>query len=204
MHIEVLVEEESAKVALDILLPKMLEGKASCAIHDLGGKDKMLKTLNSRLKGYKNWPPFDLRVLVLLDRDDEDCHHLKQKLETAARNAGFVTRSARVGSSFQLLNRIAIEELEAWFFGDVAALVSAYPRVHNLNENQSGYRDPDAIQGGTWEALLRELQKANYYRYQKGLPKGEVARKIAEHMDPTRNRSRSFQVFREGLLELIN
>lgn len=50
---------------------------------------------------------------------------------------------------FQVLNRLAIEELEAWFFGDVAALHSAYPRVPSTLGRRSRYRDPDAIRGGT-------------------------------------------------------
>jgi len=32
----------------------------------------------------------------------------------------------------------------------------------------------------------------------------KAAREISVHMDPARNRSRSFQVFREGLLKLIS
>jgi hypothetical protein len=41
------------------------------------------------------------------------------------------------------------------------------------------------------------LRRAGYYPG--GLPKIEVARNISEHMDPDRNTSRSFQVFREAL-----
>ena len=91
-----------------------------------------------------------------------------------------------------------IEELEAWFFGDPDALRAAYPRVSRTLERKARYRDPDAVPGGTWEALLRVLQRAGYY---KGvpLPKLEAANRIAQHMDPERNRSRSFQAFRAGL-----
>ena len=64
--------------------------------------------------------------------------------------------------------------------------------------SQAKYRDPDAITGGTWEALERLLQKAGYFKT--GLRKIEAARSIAAHMDPTRNTSQSFQVFRSALL----
>ena len=55
-------------------------------------------------------------------------------------------------------------------------------------QNQARYRAPDAIQGGTWEAFERVLQRHNYYKT--GLPKIEAATTVAGHIDPTRNRSR--------------
>ncbi len=58
------------------------------------------------------------------------------------------------------------------------------------------FRDPDAVAGGTWEALDRVLRKAGY---SEGLVKTVTARLVAEHMDPQRNLSHSFQVFRDGL-----
>ncbi len=99
-----------------------------------------------------------------------------------------------------MLNRIAIEELEAWFFGDVKAIAEAYPGVSLSLGNKAKYRNPDAITGGTWEALQRVLQTEGYYLA--GMPKIEVARKISEHMEPKRNQSRSFQVFRDALTEM--
>jgi hypothetical protein len=94
---------------------------------------------------------------------------------------------------------LAIEELEAWFFGDIAALHAAYPRISLTLSQQAKYRDPDAIRGGTWEALGRLLHSY----YPTGLPKIEVARAVSALMEPERNRSRSFQVFRKGLLTLL-
>ena len=146
--------------------------------------------------------PEDWRIVVLIDRDDEHCIELKQKLEQIASDAGLVTKTAaRSPQEFQILNRLAIEELEAWFFGDVEAIRAAYPRISpNLGE-QKKCRDPDGISGGTWEALQRELQKKGYHKG--GLNKLEAARDIAEHLEPQRNRSKSFQVFRDGLLHMI-
>jgi Domain of unknown function (DUF4276) len=91
--------------------------------------------------------------------------------------------------------------LESWFFGDVEALTRAYPKVPPTLAQRRGYRNPDAMTGGTWEKLERVLQDAGYYR--NGMPKIEVARNVAEHMDPNRNRSRSFQVFFQGLRALV-
>ena len=101
---------------------------------------------------------------------------------------------------FVVLNRIAVEELEAWFFGDIAALANAFPGVSPTLGAQARYRDPDAIAGGTWEALQRVLQKAGYFGG--GLPKIEVARTLAKHMDPARNTSSSFRQFVQGLAAL--
>ena len=119
-----------------------------------------------------------------------------------AREAGFYTKSQPDSDgNYNLLNRIAIEELEAWFFGDVEAIVKAFPYVPTTIEKRRPYRNPDAIRGGTWEALERVLKKAGYYGG--GMPAVETARKISEHMNPTENRSKSFRVFRDGIYHMI-
>lgn len=202
MHVEFLVEEPSAEAALKNLLPKIFGNTATFAIHPHQGKPDLLKKLPIRLRGYRNWLPEDWRIVVLVDNDSEDCLELKSRLEQMAQQAGFVTKSiAPPGQAFQVLNRLAVEELEAWFFGDVTALNAAYPRVSLTLGAKARYRNPDAIVGGTWEALERLLRRLNYFP--EGLPKIAVAREVSEHMDPERNRSRSFQIFRDGLLVLV-
>ena len=197
MHIEFLLEEPSAEEALTAILPKILSDEVSYDFFVFEGKDDLLNKLPTRLKGYQ-WIPDDWRIIVLVDGDREDCLQLKAKLEKAAHEAGFVTKSTvTTDSDFQVVNRVAIEELEAWFFGDVEALHAAYPRVSKTLQYQAKYRNPDAIAGGTYEALERLLIRKNYYRDK--LPKPAVARNIAQHMEPSRNRSKSFQVFVEGL-----
>ena len=201
MHIEFLVEEPSAEAALSNILPKVFEPTTSFAIHPYQGKQDLLKNLPSRLRGYKAWLPRDWRIVVLIDADDEDCRRLKARLEDIARNSNLLTKSVtRNSSNFQVLNRLAIEELEAWFFGDIEALNTAHPRISLNLGNKAKYRDPDAITGGTWEALERELKRVGYYTG--GLSKISAAREISLHMVPERNRSHSFQVFRRGLLEI--
>jgi hypothetical protein len=100
-----------------------------------------------------------------------------------------------------VVNRIVVEELEAWFFGDWSSVCQAYPRVPATIPQQARYRTPDAIAGGTWEALERVLRNAGYF--QSGLRKIEAARAIASHMQPEINTSQSFQIFRRTLLEFI-
>ena len=151
-----------------------------------------------RLKGYSTWIPDNWRIIVLIDEDRENCHKLKTQLENAAQLAGLNTKSSTLPiGEFQVVNRIAIEELEAWFFGDITALCEAYPKISESLQYQRRYRDPDAITGGTYEALERLLGRNRYYTGK--LPKTEVARVIAQYMEPTRNRSKSFQVFVEGI-----
>ncbi|BAQ63583.1 DUF4276 family protein [Geminocystis sp. NIES-3709] len=127
---------------------------------------------------------------------------LKQKLEGIAKQTGFITKTSRTNNQdFQVLNRIVVEELEAWFFGDINAIRQAYPRVSQNLINQKPYRNPDNIKGGTWEALEKILNKAGYF--QGGLQKLVCAREISGYMNLNENRSKSFQIFVQGLLEII-
>lgn len=200
MHVEFLLEEPSTEEALRLLLPKILPTTWTFELRNLQGKENLLKQLKTRLQGYVNWNMPDLRVVVLVDRDDDNCENLKRQLEGAALAVGLPTKTTARGGAFVVLNRIAIEELEAWFFGDVEAIVAAYPKVPSTLAAQARYRDPDAVAGGTWEALERVLQSRGYHPG--GLAKLKAARDIAQHMDPTRNRSKSFQVFKDGLAAL--
>ena len=200
MHIELMVEEPSAEAALTNLLPKILGATASFRIHVYQGKLDLLGSLERRLRGYRHWLPDDWRIVVLVDVDRDDCHHLKQRIVDAARNAGLTTKQGNLPDRFEVLSRLAVEELEAWFFGDVQALNAAYPRVPVTLNRRAKYRNPDAISGGTWEALERELQRVGYFR--SGLAKITAAREISQHMVPERNTSRSFQVFLRGLMSL--
>jgi hypothetical protein len=186
MHLELLVEEPSMEATLEELLPRIVP-EQTFSIHVHRGKQDLLRKLTPRLRAYGRmaWP--DLRIVVIVDRDDDDCADLKRRLLDMCTAAGCPA-----------LCRIAIEELEAWFFGDIEAVRAAYPRVSARLSGQAKYRDPDAITGGTWEALERELGRAGYYKG--GMPKVEVARRIAAQMEPQRNSSRSFQVLVDGLL----
>src|SRR5260370_13868934 len=201
MHIEFLLEEPSCEAAIQNIAPRILPVGDSFSVHPHQGKSDLLAKLPRRLTGYSYWLPNDWSIVVLLDDDDDDCHDLKTSLEEYVRGAGLITRSyLRPGSRIQVVNRIAVEELEAWFFGDVQALRAAYPRISPTLAQRAKFRDSDAITGGTWEALERELQRVGYFAG--GLSKITAAREISLHMDPARNRSKSFQVFREGLLQL--
>ncbi len=202
MYIEFLIEEPSTEAALYNLIPRIIGDAVDFAVHPYQGKLDLLTKLPQRLKGYCAWLPEDGRIVVLVDRDDDDCRALKTELDAMAQVAGLTTRTVvGDGAQFHVLNRLAIEELEAWFFGDIAAIRAAYPRVPESLAKRAKYRNPDAIAGGTWEALERELQRAGYFPG--GLQKIVAARAISLHMQPDRNCSRSFQVFQQGLHRLL-
>jgi hypothetical protein len=197
-HLEVLTEEPSMETVLEVLLPKPI-GAATFQIHAYRGKEALLGRISGRLRTYRQILQPGWLVLILVDLDADDCHALKQVLEHEAARAGLTTRTRAGGGEFNVLNRIAIEELEAWFFGDWAAVRAAYPRVSTAIPSRAPYRNSDSIKGGTWEALLRIMRQAGYFA--DGLNKRRMAQAIAPHMDPTRNTSRSFQVLRDALFE---
>lgn len=203
MHIEFLVEDLSTHEACKMLLPNLLPSGTEYEIRSFRGKQDLLAKLPDRLRAYRGWIPEDWRIVILVDRDNENCEDLKSKLEDMSRQAGFTTKTAcSQGREFQVLNRIMIEELEAWFFGDVEAICQAYSGIAPSLAQKAKYREPDAIQGGTWEALQRELQRAGHFKG--GLDKVKAAREIAQFMNPVVNRSPSFQVFHRGLLEMTS
>lgn len=184
---------------LRAVLPPVL-GEKSFEIFGFRSKDELLQQLPARLRGYADWLPETYRIVVVVDRDDDDCHRLKAQLEDFAAAANLSTRSHPSQGSFAVVNRIVIEELESWYFGDWNAVRAAYPRVSLNVPRKQSYRNPDAIAGGAWEAFERVLQRAGYFKT--GLRKIEAAEAIAPHIDHLQNSSHSFQVLRDVLVEL--
>ncbi|RYE91102.1 MAG: DUF4276 family protein [Cytophagaceae bacterium] len=199
MHIDFLLEEPSAEAALNQLLPRLLPASDTyhCVPHR--GKDQLRLRLPSLLKNYARRLAREpeLRVVLLMDAD-ADCRKAKAELEALVATAGLLTKaSAPDGQLFRVLTRLAVSELEAWFLGDRNAIQVAYPRVH-AHHFKGLQRDPDTIRDA-WETLHRVLQKGGYYLTNKA--KVEWAENIAQHLDtdPSRNDSKSFQYFCEGL-----
>lgn len=187
---------------LKTLVPKVVEG-ITFKIYSFDGKHDLLRNLEARLRGYakmfESW--VDAAVVVLVDEDRNDCKELKLKLETAAKNAGLGTLSHPRRGQVRVLNRIAVEELEAWFFGDPDAVIKAYPRVQRRTFSSKALSYPATIGGGTWEALERVLQKHDYHPG--GLRKIQCAADIGLHMDIANNTSTSFKNFVRGLTTVV-
>lgn len=183
-------------------LPRILPETTTFEIYPHQCKDDLLAKLPERLRGYSNWLPDAWRIVIVVDRDDDKCKALKQQMESFAANAHLRTRTSVGDHRWQVANRIAIEELEAWYFGDWQAVWDAYPKVPQTIPRQQQYRDPDDIRGGTWEAFERTLQRAGYFK--NGLRKTEVARELGRRIELARNCSRSFHVFCEALMEAVS
>ena len=202
MRIEFLVEEQSAEEALKHLLPRLIGNRAQWKLINLGSKYKLLGALPQRLAAYSQriGQGEDLRVMVLVDRDDDDCEVLKRRLEVAATDAGLATKSTPDAEGrFHIVNRIVIEELESSFIGDPAALRQAFTSLPGVDATKGIFRNPD--NGGSWEALHRFLKQHGVYK--SSYPKIEAARRIAPRLDLNANRSRSFRVFVDGVEALL-
>jgi hypothetical protein len=202
MQIDVLLEEPSAEEALRIILPKILAGRAKFTLINMRSKSRLIGELPKKLLGYKKRlvDGEDLRIVVLVDRDRDNCENLKARLERIAHDAGLFTRtSTDQHGRFQVVNRIAIEELEAWFIGDTEALKCAFLSLRGETFPRS-FNNPD--NSGTWENLHRFLRSKGIYK--SSYPKIEAARKIAPHMALSRNQSRSFRHFCQGIEALLS
>src|SRR5262245_1455899 len=95
---------------LRLLLPRLIT-EAPFEIHPFQGKHDLLRKLPDRLRAYARWLPSNYRVLVVIDRDGDDCIALKQQLDRIGTDAGLTLRSQASAGQFSVVNRLAIEEL---------------------------------------------------------------------------------------------
>lgn len=180
-----MLEEPSAKMALDILLPKILPPDVSflCIPHE--GKQNLERSIPIKLK---HWNVPDSWFVIIRDKDQSDCVDLKARLKRLCENSGRP----------ETLVRIAVHELESWFLGDLAAVAAAFdqPRLAE-KQNSRKFRNPDALANA----------KEEIGKLVKGYQKMAGARAIAPHLNPETNLSESFQQLLSGLqnyLEWIN
>ena len=174
-----LLEEYSAKVLLDGFLPRLFPNLAFlCVPHE--GKQDLEKSIPRKLKA---WREPGVRFVILRDNDGADCRELKAKIEALT----------HVRERSQPLVRIACQEIEAWYLGDVGALATGFGKepLRGLPEKER-FRDPDAVvqPSRAIEELIAEFQKVS------------GARRMAGMLSREGNRSRSFQVFVDGIARL--
>jgi hypothetical protein len=213
MHFEILVEGQNEVTALSILMPKIVgdyKSPHTWKIHKHQGigkipedpavrpniKDKsLLHNLTAKLRAYGEEDDPDLVVVVLVDLDDRnDCAAFKNEL---------VELLSHCDKKPHVLFRIAIEELEAWYLGDLAALKLAYPDVRQ-NVLDTYVQDS---QIGTWEILAEMVYPGGLNAlHAKGKrsrlvlqEKANWTKNICPHLDVEKNQSSSFLRFREGL-----
>ena len=213
MHIEILVEDSSGEMLLQVLLPQLLgpQGEPhTWRLHaykgigripqDLGKKADpakriLLDQLPRLLRGYGRTPGIDA-VVVVLDTDKRDCAAFLAELKAAADACNPVPTT---------LFRLAIEEIEAWYLGDQVALLAAYPRAKQ--DVLGKYVQDSAC--GTWELLADAVHSGGSAAIKKagwplpGQVKHEWAKRIGPMMAPERNISPSFGKLRDGLRLLV-
>lgn len=212
MHIEILVEDSSGQTLLETLVPKILGAQGdphTWRIHFYKGVGRIPKNLNAGgdpakrilldqlpklLRGYGRTPGIDA-VVVVLDSDRRDCVDFLAELKALA---------AGCNPAPNTLFRIAVEEMEAWYFGDRQALLTAYPRAKADVLNR--YQQDSVCE--TWERLADAIYPGGSAAIKKagwplpGQVKHEWAEKIGPLLEPDQNISPSFGKLRDGLRRL--
>lgn len=216
MHFEILVEDQSGKKALDILIPKIIGDQHTFRVIEYRGigripknlksgieanKRILLARLPSLLRGYgktfADYPPdYPAAVILVCDLDDKCLKTFRQELFSVlnACNPKPDTRFC-----------IAIEEGEAWLLGDIPAIKAAYPKAKDNVLDR--YKNDDIC--GTWELLADAVSQGGANGLKKkgwpavGQEKSIWAERIAPHMDVAINTSPSFCYFQKKIRELI-
>jgi hypothetical protein len=215
MHFEILVEDQSGKMALDILIPKIIGDKHSFRVLPYKGIGRIPINLNPKtdankrilldqlprvLSGFgsahKVYPTSERPiVLVVCDLDDKCLKQFRRELLD-------ILKCCKPEPLAHFC--IAVEEGEAWLLGDIKAVKSAYSRAKN--HVLEAYR-ADSI-NGTWERLADAVYPGGSLKLIRkgwhaiGSEKSDWARNIAAKMDIDRNTSPSFCYFRDILREL--
>jgi len=178
-----MVEEASMKEALTLILPDLIPESIQARIIKHQGKSDLEASIPRKLRA---WANPNARFIVLRDNDGGDCRALKAKLKGICEDQG----------QREALIRIVCQELESWFLGDLKAVeLSGLSADRNISAKvgKEKFRDPDAL-GNAKQELV---QLAPRYRPLSG------SRAIARHMDQTRNRSNSFNIFLSGVRTVI-
>ena len=114
MNLEVLVEERSAEQALRVLLPRII-ADVEFDVRLFQGKPDLLRKLPDRLKGYAPWiESADTRLVVLVDRDDENCLSLKAQLEQMAPTVSAAVHGKRWSVCFRNVVTTGVAFRKLW------------------------------------------------------------------------------------------
>ncbi|MEO5369609.1 MAG: DUF4276 family protein [Magnetococcus sp. DMHC-1] len=215
MHFKILVEDQSGKETLEILVPKILDlnQNHTYIIHPYLGGGHIPEKLKSKTKP-KDRILLDqlprilegigkeckkscaqIAVVVIVDLDDKCLKSFRTELFRILENC-----NPRPTTCFC----IAIEEGEAWLLGDLNAIKKAYN--HAKNSVLDHYKNDDIC--GTWECLADAVYKGGASQLKKmgwqavGREKSTWAKNISPHMDIENNRSPSFNYFVKKIRDL--
>jgi len=175
-----LLEERSMKILLDGLLPRLFPGWVAnqhflCVKHE--GKSDLDRSIPHKLSAWRI--PGD-RFVIVRDNDNADCNQLKARLQALCLASGRP----------ETLVRLACQELESWYVGDLPSLAKAFedPKL-DTPAMRKRFAVPD-----DWQKPSVELE-----RLIPTFQKGSGARTMAAHLRETGNRSVSFQNFVQGV-----
>jgi len=178
------LEEASAKVLLEGLLPRLLPMDKVAPLYVVfEGKQDLEKQLGRKLRG---WRAPDSCFVVLRDQDSADCEDVKSRLVEICDEA----------INARPLVRVACREIESWYLGDLAAVEEVFS-IKGLAQRSAKrpFRNPDRLGSPSLE-----LEKMTEGRYQKV----RGSRALAPHLAlDGSNRSRSFGVFLSGIQRLV-
>lgn len=176
-----LVEEPSIAEVLDVLLPSLIPEGILHQIVPHEGKSDLDKSIPIKLRG---WKEPGVRFIIIRDNDGGDCIALKARLIRLCTDNG----------REDTMIRIVCQELEAWYLGDLRAVSNAYqnPSLAEM-QNKKQFRNPDRLNSPS--GYLKRLVPSH--------SQIAGARAIAPHMNVDNNRSRSFQVFVEGVRRIV-
>ncbi len=182
IHLVFMLEEESAKHFLEVVLPKILPPVISYELIPHQGKSDLQKSIPRKLTA-KTRPNSFFVILHDLDANP-DCIALKNELRLLCAPARQHTP----------LIRIISWELEAWYFGDLDAVEKTFPRFRaDRHKRKPRYRYPDRIvKPGE---ILQHIVK--------GFHKSTAAREVPKYMDIDNNTSTSFNNTISGIKNLL-
>ena len=175
-----LLEEQSMKVLLDGLLPRLFPDLGFLCVPHTGWRD-LQKSIPRKMRG---WREPGVRFVIVRDNDRGDCLALKDQLRELCSDR----------SEEEWVIRIVCQELEAWYLGEPDALAEAFKK-ESLRRigSKAQFRRPDTV---PYPALaLSKLVP----RFQKI----SGARALAEHLTRERNRSPSFHALLDGIERLV-
>lgn len=181
MRLIFLLEEPSACLFLEEWMPRQFPNvDFLCIPHQ--GKTDLEKSLPKKLR---SWHIAGDRFLVLRDKDSANCVEIKRKLVEICEEAG----------KPETVVRIACQELEAWYIGDLESVERAYAKDGIAEmKSRAKYRNPDTLANPSEEMhkLIPEFVKL------------DGARRLGRELTLDSSSSRSFRVFVEGVKRLVS
>jgi hypothetical protein len=187
VQVEILVEEPSMKNFLTGLLPQILPDgyvlNGNCFIRAHEGKQDLQKSIPHKVKAFQNFSK-PTKLIVVQDKDSNDCLQLKNELVNLITSSG----------NLPYLVRIACQELESWYLGDMQAIESVYPKFKaSKYAKLAKFRNPDFCNASDEiKQIVPEFQK------------GFASHEIIKHMNIIDNQSVSFNQFVKGLIRFLN